>query len=178
MIRLNVRFIRGSTIFNAFGSACFQYFCVAPVISRRLPCSSWSEICCFEILCRKINVLCAPSEIDAIGPEGSSSGSSSLCQPIPSVPLAYKLSRHELKVNAVWRSSVCFTSDNCGVHGRAVFWILEYVYVTGLSACHETCRLVVITFPNMAISSCCQGTSCLMVEKYSLAWALFRKPEW
>ena len=121
IIRLNVRLIRGSTILDAFGSVCCQCFCVTPVISSKLPCSSWSEICCFEILCRKINFLSAPSEIDAIGPEGSSSGSSSLCQPIPSPPSAYKLSRHELKVDAVWCSSVCFTCAKFGVHGRAVF---------------------------------------------------------
>ena len=95
MIR-NVKLILGPIPFLHVGRLCSQFSWVVSFITSKLPCSSTAEIISLVCLCLNKKRLSAPKLKDAIGVHLPILFSSSLCQPMPSLPSWYKLSKHEL----------------------------------------------------------------------------------
>src|ERR1700730_10631107 len=124
---LKVRLILGLAIVADFGTLCCQKVWVVPFMTRRLPFSSWIEIEGLSPLrlWRRENFLSAPRLREPIAVFCPSAFSSSLCQPMPSLPSWYRLQRHELNKHPTFSSTRLLRVRNSFVQGSAILVVPE-----------------------------------------------------
>ena len=125
-IRRNVRFILGPMGFEVFGIWCFQKCWVVPFINNKLPCSS--KMFCFKSgieLCFNWKILSAPKLTEAIIGLVPNSFSLSACQPLPSFPSRYKLSKTVVKFVLETISTLDFIFYKSGFQGCGSILMFE-----------------------------------------------------
>ena len=153
-IFLNVKFILLSLTLRLIGSEWCQWCWVLPIIKSSDPCFNniFTGSLDLSFLCRNRKSLSAPKLTDAIIGLMPSSFSSSLCQPIPTLPSGYSFNRTLL--NSWW---VIFCI-RCLIWKRSLSQLSgsrvspEYEYFFPLSAYHAT---LPVSYTHLTLPTIC-----------------------
>ena len=167
----NVRLTRAPIARLSLLIPCFQFFCVSPFISKRLPAESGSRtgLTAKSVLCLNTSVRCSPRLNDAITGRGPSSGSSSLCMPILSRLSRYKFRRTLLKRSSATPSTWLLICSSRGVQAVGARLIPEYLYECPASPYQAMSRGCLWRLPHTTTSSSSHGVFAISVASSELA---------